>query len=242
MKKFELVFIPSPGLSHLVSTVEAAKLLLDHDDRLSITVLIMHILNDAAVHTYTQKVSSTFNSSSRLRFINLPKTEDPSVSKAFTFDLIDNHFTRIRDTISNLIKISSEEGEPQLVGVVLDMFCTKFAEVGDEFGIPSYVFFTSGACGLGLFQYLIRLRFEQNQDLTKYKDSEEELSIPCFSIPVPAKVLPSVFTEGGPMPDIFLNFFKKISDMKGVMLNTFHELEPFAIESLLSNGNALFSC
>ncbi|KAH7844647.1 hypothetical protein Vadar_030220 [Vaccinium darrowii] len=39
----ELVFIPSPGMGHLVSTVEMAKQLIGRDPRLSITVLIMKV-------------------------------------------------------------------------------------------------------------------------------------------------------------------------------------------------------
>ncbi|KAL2240879.1 UNVERIFIED_CONTAM: UDP-glycosyltransferase 1 [Sesamum indicum] len=46
-KNAELIFVPSPGLSHLVSTVEMAKLLLDRDGRLSITLHEKHLLRFA---------------------------------------------------------------------------------------------------------------------------------------------------------------------------------------------------
>ncbi|KAK4437408.1 putative UDP-glucose flavonoid 3-O-glucosyltransferase 3 [Sesamum alatum] len=229
-QKAELVFIPSPGLSHLVSTVETAKLLLERDDRLSITVLIMKLPNDSAVDKYTQNISSN----SRLRFINVPTQEETSPSKTFIFGFINNQIAQIREIIADLIKQPSLPTS-QLAGLVLDMFCTKFIEIADEFNLPSYCFFTSSACTLGLFYHLVSLKFEQNQDLTEYRSSNAELPIACFSNPVPAKVLPAVFVEEGPLSAISLSHFKRLTETKGIMVNTFYELESYAIQSLLSD-------
>ncbi|KAK4437410.1 putative UDP-glucose flavonoid 3-O-glucosyltransferase 3 [Sesamum alatum] len=228
-KKVELVFVPSPGLSHLVSTVEMAKLLLDRYGRLSITVLIMKLPTDRAVDSYTKNISSD----TRLRFINLPTQDDASLFKMF--DFIDNQIIHIRDIVSNLIKQPSLPGS-QLAGLVLDMFCTKFIPVADEFHLPAYAYFTSGAAALGLFYHLVSLRFEQNQDLAKYKSSDVELSVPCFSNPVPAKVLPAVLVNEGPMSTVFLSYFKRLTETRGIMVNTFYELESYAIESLQADS------
>ncbi|KAK4492837.1 hypothetical protein RD792_000162 [Penstemon davidsonii] len=236
MKKTELIFIPAPGLSHVVSTVETAKLLLQRDERLSVTVLIIRRPNDDLTDNYIQKYSPNSNTNSRLQFINLPYQENSPVSTNVLFDFINNQNDHIREIVSNLMKSPSQSSDYKLGGLVLDMFCTKFIEIANEFNLPSYVFFTSGACTLGLFFHLLELKYEQNQDLTMYKNSDVELSIPCFSIPVPVKVLPAVFVEEGPMSNIFLNYFKRIPETKGIMVNTFHELESFAIEAL-SNQN-----
>ncbi|KAL0291368.1 UNVERIFIED_CONTAM: putative UDP-glucose flavonoid 3-O-glucosyltransferase 3 [Sesamum angustifolium] len=229
MKKAELVFVPSPGLSHLVSTLEMAKLLLDRDRRLSITVLIMKLPNDRAVDSYTKNISPD----SRLRFINLPTLEDTSLFKMF--DFIDNQITHIRDIVANLIKQPSLPGS-QLAGLVLDMFCTKLIQVAEEFNLPAYAFFTSGAAALGLANHVVSLVFEQNEDLAKYKSSDIELSVPSFSNPVPAKVLPPALVDGGPMSTVFLSCFKRLTETKGIMVNTFYELESYAIESLLADS------
>nr|QLF98874.1 flavonoid 2'-O-glycosyltransferase [Scutellaria baicalensis] len=225
MTNVELVFIPSPGLSHLVSTVEAAKLLLHRDHRLSITVLITNLHKDTKVENYTLKTTSNPNTSPRLRFINLPTQEE---------DSIDSQIRQVREIVSVLIK----NPDSKLGGLVLDMFCTSFIQVAEEFAIPSYVFFTSGASALGLLQHLVSLKLEHNQDLTQFKDSDVELSVPCFSVPVPAKVLPAVMVEGGPIEDTFMNYFKRIPETRGIMVNTFYELESFAIQSLLSDAKA----
>ncbi|XP_012830919.1 PREDICTED: anthocyanidin 3-O-glucosyltransferase 6-like isoform X2 [Erythranthe guttata] len=251
MEKTELVFIPSPGLSHLIATVEMAKLLLDRDHRLSITVLIMKSPNNTAVANYTDKISSPPPDSSnttsfrRPRFINLPGEEETttptttSSSETFIFDFIDSHSTHIRKIISDIIAGQRQQpSTSRLGGLVLDMFCTKFADIADEFNIPAYVFFTSGACSLGFFRHLASLKFDQGQDLTQYKDSDTELSVPCFSVPVPAKVFPATLVKEGPMADVFLDRFRRLKDTKGIMVNTFHDLESYAVDSLQSGGKS----
>ncbi|KAL7128726.1 hypothetical protein ABFS83_13G013400 [Erythranthe nasuta] len=250
MEKTELVFIPSPGLSHLISTVETAKLLLDRDDRhrrLSITVLIMKLPNDTTVASYIEKFSAssssdnnTTSSLSHLRFIHLPSGEEDQAtggtpSETFRFDLIDRQSTNIREIVSDLVE---QPRTSRMGGLVLDMLCTNFTEIADEFGIPAYVFFTSGACGLGLLSHLVSLKLDHGQDLTQYKGSDEEMSVPCFSLPVPAKILPAVMIEGGPVADVFMNYFRRLKDMKGIMVNTFYELESYAVDSLQSDGKS----
>ncbi|KAH6837357.1 hypothetical protein C2S53_009617 [Perilla frutescens var. hirtella] len=234
MNKAELVFIPSPGLSHLVSTVEMAKLLLHRDDRLTITVVVMKLPKDAShIDSYTHATSSNPNASPRLRLIKLPHPEDLQPNSPL-YVIIDKQTTNVRETVSNLIQQQSS----QLAGLVMDMFCTKFIDVAREFGLPSYVFFTSNASSLGLFQHLISLKFEHDQDLTKFKNSDVELSMPCFSSPVPAKVFPALLVDERlvRMADIFLNHFKRLPEFKGIMVNTFDELESYAVQSLLCDG------
>ena len=87
MKKAELVFIPTPGISHLLSTVEVAKLLVDRDERLSVTFLIMKIRSDPKIDRFINSVSTACN---RIRFIDLPKDEpDPNQPRKFLFSLIE---------------------------------------------------------------------------------------------------------------------------------------------------------
>ncbi|KAL6506851.1 hypothetical protein OROHE_022288 [Orobanche hederae] len=241
MNKSKLVFIPFPGLSHLVSTVELAKLLLDRDHRLSITVLIMKLPNDQTVDKYIQDISSSdSNTTPRLNLVNLPNPNETSSSpssspKTFMFfDIIYGHETHIREIVSTL----SKQPDTRLVGLVLDLFCTKFIEIGDEFNLPSYVFFTSGAGALGLMLHLVSLKFEHDQDLTRYRNLNDELPVPCFSNPVPGKVLPAVFMEEGPIAAVFMTCFKRLVDAKGIMVNTFYELEPFAVQSLMTDGKS----
>ncbi|XP_057792740.1 UDP-glycosyltransferase 71E1-like [Salvia miltiorrhiza] len=230
MKKSELVFIPTPGLSHLIPTMETAKLLLHRDGRLAATVLLLPTSSkDTNAETYIKSTASNPTFSSRLRFINLPFIQH---TNTHFFEQFDVQIPNARREISNLVR----QSDSRLAGVVLDIFCTEFADVAGEFGLPAYLFYTGGAVSLGLFQHLVSLKFEHGEDVTAYKDAVGvELPTPYLSLPVPAEVLPAVTVDKHFFPDIFLNHFKRVSEMRGVMINTFYELESYAVESLLSD-------
>ncbi|EOA33176.1 hypothetical protein CARUB_v100153261mg, partial [Capsella rubella] len=68
--KIELVFIPSPGVGHIRATTALAKLLVDSDDRLSVTLIIIpsHFSNDASSSVYTK-------SEDRLHYCLLPTVD-----------------------------------------------------------------------------------------------------------------------------------------------------------------------
>ncbi|THG20236.1 hypothetical protein TEA_007966 [Camellia sinensis var. sinensis] len=232
MSKAQLVFIPSPGIGHLVSTVEMAKLLVGRDDRLSITILIMKFPFDNK-GTTTQSLSSD-----RIRFLDLfhdaSSTADPN-SKApdpLLYDYIENHKTPVRDVVSEIVSKSESESEtestPRLAGFVIDMLCTPMIDVANEFGVPTYVFFTSSAGFLSLMFHIDTLQ----QDITELKGSDAELNVPAYANPVPAKVLPSVLfdKEGG--FTMFINITKRCRETEGIIVNTFTELEFRALKSL----------
>ena len=209
MKKAELVFIPSPGMGHLVSTVELAKLLIDRGEQLSITVLIMKLPFDKKVSSYTSMLSES--SDSRIRFLDLKPEESSSqltFSSTFLYHFIDNHKSSVRDILAEM----SNSASSNLAGVVIDMFCTSMIDVANEFGVPSYIFYTSGAAMLGLVLHMQSLRADFNEDVTNYKNSDIELAIPTYINPVPAKVLPSVIFDKDAGCDMFLNQAKRYKE------------------------------
>ncbi|XP_057792763.1 anthocyanidin 3-O-glucosyltransferase 2-like [Salvia miltiorrhiza] len=232
METFELVFIPSPGLSHLTATVEAAKLLLTRDGRLSITILTMQLPGDTAVDTYTAKISAS--SPPRLAFAALPGLPDwtPQSATSF-FEFIEGQITNVRQILSNLIEQNSGDRH-KIAGIVLDMFCLIFIDVAREFSLPAYCYFTSGAGTLGLFEYLVKLKLEENKELTEFKGSDAELPVPCYSLPIPAKVLPAALVNDGLIADYFCSHLKRVSETNGVVVNTFYEFEPYAVDSMMS--------
>jgi len=234
MKKAELVFIPTPGISHLLSTVEVAKLLVDRDERLSITFLIMKLRFDPKIDRFINSVSTACN---RIRFIDLPKDEpDPNQPNMFFFSLIEAQKHHVKDEVSKLVcQSESSPDSPTLSGFVLDMFCTPMIDVANEFGVPSYIFLTSGAAFLGLQFYVQALHDEQKVDPTEFKGSDAELVMPCLANPLPAKVLPSPMLNKERMP-FFLGLARRFRETKGIIINTFEELESHAIDSF-SKGN-----
>ncbi|KAL0444548.1 UNVERIFIED_CONTAM: UDP-glycosyltransferase 71E1 [Sesamum latifolium] len=233
--KAELVFIPSPGRGHLLATVEMAKLLIDRDERLSVTVLVIKPSYDpnSSLHSYFPE------SNSRIRFINITNVKSPSVpmSSPLTFheQFIQNHKDPVRKSVAKIV----QDFGPNcgLAGFVIDMSCTAMIDVANEFDVPTYVFFTSGASTLGLIFHFQGLRDYQNQDVTVYENSSEELSIPSYKLPVPAKLLPALLFHEDAGGTMFLDYPKRFRETKGIVLNTFLELESHAMKSLSEDDN-----
>ncbi|KAL6144144.1 hypothetical protein ACLB2K_054839 [Fragaria x ananassa] len=231
----ELVFIPSPGIGHLVSTVEVAKLLLSRDDRLFITVLIMKFpFNSDPIDAYIESFADS-SISQRIKFINLPQQniETQGNSTINFFNFIDSQQTNVKDVV---VKLIGSKTETRLAGFVIDMFCTSMIDVANELGVPTYAFFTSGAAMLGLMFHLQALRDDHNKHCIEFKDSATDLVVPSYSHPLPAAtVLPSVFFDKE-ASNRFVNIAKRLRDVKGIVINTFTELESHALLSLSSDG------
>nr|AHX74090.1 glucosyltransferase [Eucommia ulmoides] len=230
--RVELVFIPSPGMGHLVSAVEMAKLLVDRDQRLSITLLIMKApFKTKANYSPAQSLSTA--AASRIRFVDLPGDELESDAKfsphTFLSGFISGQKTLVRDAVA---QISSSPEAPRLAGFFIDMFCTSMIDVADEFRVPTYVFFTSGAAFLGLVFHLQTMRDDHNHDVTELKDSDADLLVPCFVKSVPTKVLPSVVLDKEGGSEMFHDLVRRIRETKGILINTFSELESHAIHSI----------
>ncbi|CAN4110060.1 unnamed protein product [Withania somnifera] len=230
--KAVLVFIPSPGLGHVASAVEFAKLILDTDERLSIFLLIMKHPADFGVQPYIQSLSLQ----SRLRVVDVsidPKTAVELLSNKdrFLYDFIDGHKQKVNEFVTNNItsNSSSDFGSTRLAGFVLDMFCISMIDIANAFGAPSYIFFTSAAAFLALSLHFEALR---NTSKIDYSESDEELSILGFKNPYPSKLLPKPAKSVTPSSILYFNGISRFKETKGIIINTFAELEPFALQSL----------
>ncbi|KAL0369788.1 UNVERIFIED_CONTAM: UDP-glucose flavonoid 3-O-glucosyltransferase 6 [Sesamum angustifolium] len=224
-----LVFIPLPAISHLKAAVKLAKLLADRDECLSITVLIMRMPSESNISSYIKN-----SSDSRVNFVELPEnesilTELMKSPKNFLARFVESQKDLVRDAVVEIIKSSSSS---KISGFVIDMFCTSMIDVANGLGIPTYVFVSSGAAALGLMLHLQSLRDDSNLDLTKYKNSDAEISVPTHCKPVPATVWPSsVFDKESDL----LDFVKRYRETAAIIVNSFLEFESHQIRSLSNN-------
>lgn len=99
-------------------------------------------------------------------------------------------------------------------------------DVGHELGLPSYLFFT---CNLALLDLMFYFLTHPNH----VGESDPELALPSFVNPVPTSALPAqVFSKD----DGFVGTLKlanKFMQVKGTIVNTFQELESYALYSFL---------
>ncbi|XP_028778903.1 UDP-glucose flavonoid 3-O-glucosyltransferase 6-like [Neltuma alba] len=241
IKKSQLVFVPLPAIGHMVSTIEFAKLLIKHNEHLSITVLLIQAPFDSAVHSYTHSLTSSLSVPERLRFILLPTHRDPHANSdqsshpaSFIERLIESHKPSIREAVSNL---KSGPDAIRLAGFVVDMFCTSMIEVANEFGVPTMVFFAASAAFLGFILHIHAIRDRENVDTTalNFKESGTQFAIPSFANLVPASVFPTAVLEKE-WDSFFFNRAKELRKVKCIIVNTFEELESHAVQSF-SNGD-----
>lgn len=251
MRKLNLVFTSTPGIGNLVPVVEFARLLTNRDRRFSATVLIITIPERPIVNSYilTRGTALSVHDNDDVNFLHLP-TVDPlspdeyQSSLGYLCTLIEKHKPHVKHAIANLM--ATESGSDNAVsvrvaGLFVDMFCTSMIDVANELGIPSYLYFASPASFLGFLLYFPTL---DTQLATEFVDSDTEfivpkdssiteLKIPSFANPLPPLVLPTTALkrkQDGYM--WYLYHGRRYLETKGMIVNTFQELEPYAIDSL----------
>ncbi|XP_031252426.1 anthocyanidin 3-O-glucosyltransferase 2-like [Pistacia vera] len=238
MKKIaELVLIPAPGLGHLVPKIEFAKRLLDRDDRFSVTVLVIRpaVVPDAIF----AHVESLAASDTRINFINLPRSDDhnrlmefPKSPEKLLSDLLDAQKPYVKEAIMKHV-ISNSNSAP-LAGLVVDFFCTSMIDVANELGVPSYLFFPSAAACLGL---LLSLLGRHDQGGREFEELEADYVFKSYVNPIPSRVLPMfMFNKYGGYTTL-VNHARRFKETKGIILNSFAELESHAVNSLLNDDD-----
>lgn len=113
-------------------------------------------------------------------------------------------------------------------------------DVANELNIPCYLYFASPVTFLGLMLHLpvidVQLAtefIESDNELIVPKDPATELIIPGFANPLPPKVLPtSVLKRRSDGYSWFLYHTRRYVETKGVVVNTYRELEKYAITSV----------
>lgn len=99
-------------------------------------------------------------------------------------------------------------------------------DVALELQIPSYLFFASPACFLAFMLELTVL------DSQLGCDSVTELSVRGFVNSVPRLVLPTTVLNRGDGYTWYLYHARRYTETKGIVVNTFRELEPFVLDTL----------
>ncbi|KFK39500.1 hypothetical protein AALP_AA3G251800 [Arabis alpina] len=233
MMKSELVFIPYPGISHLRSTVEMAKLLIDQETHLSITILILPSLYG------TEVGASLFSDDDRLRYEVISGENQQSSEPTSLDSHVENQIPKVKHVVAKLLHdYSTLPDSPRIVGFVVDMFCTSMIDVPNEFGVPSYLFYTSNAGVLALGFHVQSMYDDGKYDVSEsdYQDSEVELIVPSLTRPYPVKCLPHALASKE-WQQIFINQARRFRGMKGILVNTIAELEPHALKYLSSGGD-----
>ncbi|GMH23959.1 hypothetical protein Nepgr_025802 [Nepenthes gracilis] len=233
MKAAELIFIPLAGMGHLVSAVELAKRIAERDERISITILVMKF-RFAEIESYIHSLQTDGLVDKCIEFLVLPELgiSIDSSSKDFIVKFIDAYKPIVKQTVQERVINRPDSAVRLFRGFVFDMLYMDMMDVANELNLPCYVFFPSGAGFLSLMMRLQSLSDDHGVDVTELTDPETELDIPGFRNRVPSKVLPSMLRDKDFACSFLLNQARRYRDAKGIIINTFMELESDALNAV----------
>ncbi|KAF2319828.1 hypothetical protein GH714_019461 [Hevea brasiliensis] len=109
----------------------------------------------------------------------------------------------VKEAVLKITQSESSVDSPRLAGLVLDMLCTPMID---------------------------KLHDEEKFDPIQFKEKDTELLVTCLANPFPARVMPFAMLNKERFP-LLLDSARRCREVKGIMVNSFLELESHAIES-----------
>ncbi|ESW20672.1 hypothetical protein PHAVU_005G005500 [Phaseolus vulgaris] len=224
MEEESIVMFPSVGIGHIVAMVELAKLIQTH--RFSITILLITgVLDHPSIDAYIRRISALHPS---ISFLRLPRTTPATFTTAASFaealSFSEKNAPHVAATLTQISKTATVKA------FVIDLFCANTMDSASSMGIPVYFFFTSGAAVLALYSYFPKLHQESS---VSFKDMVGvELHVPG-NAPLKAVDLPKpILDRDDPTYWYMLEFCTRMATARGIIVNSFEELEPAAVNAV----------
>ncbi|KAF7836402.1 Anthocyanidin 5,3-O-glucosyltransferase [Senna tora] len=222
-----IVLYPAPGIGHIISMVEFAKLLLHHHpNSFSITIILTTgFYHSSSVDSYIHTISQSYPSISflRLPFVAIDSPSRPRSFLATNFEFIRLNTSHLASALTHISQTSN------LRALVIDLFCTSAFSIATSLSLPVFYFFTSGAAILSFCCYFPKIHEQTDQN---FKDLSVLLQIPG-NPPLKSShiVQPLLHRDDSAYWDV-LYFFSHIPKSNGIIVNTFQELEPIAVKAI----------
>ncbi|TXG62573.1 hypothetical protein EZV62_009567 [Acer yangbiense] len=224
----QVVIVPSPGMGHLIPFIEFAKHLVHFHDYFNVTCIIPTIGSPPdAMKASLLALPPTIN------HIFLPpisfEDDRSDYSEVGNEVLISLAMTRSLPSLRHILK-SLIETNNRVVAFLVDFFGTAAFDVANEFDLSSYLFFTSNAMALSTGFYLPKL---DRMVSCEYRDLPELVKIPGC-VPVHGRDIGEPFQDRkSDTCKLFLNIMRRFGLAKGIILNTFIDIEAGALKALM---------
>ncbi|CAH2039257.1 unnamed protein product [Thlaspi arvense] len=218
-----IAIIPSPGVGHLIPLVEFAKRLVDHH-RFTVTFIF------PGESSPSSALISVLNSlPSSIASVFLPPVDLSDLPSTAGIE------TRISLTVTRSIPVlrelfgslSSEKRLPAVL--VVDLFGTDAFDVAVEFHVAPYIFYPSNA---NVLSFLLHLPKLDETVSCEFRDLTDPVEIPGC-VPITGKDFADPCQNRN--DDAYkwlLHNAKRFKEAKGILLNSFVDLEPNAIKAL----------
>lgn len=213
-------------MGHLIPLVEFAKRLIITQHNLSITFIIP---NDGPL----SKSQSAFLDSlpNPINYLLLPPVNFDDLPKDAKIEtrislMVTRSIPSLKEIFNTLI------ADKTIVALFVDLFGTDAFDVAIHFGVPPYVFFSSSAMALSHLFHLPKLDQMASGQF-------REFQIPGC-IPICSKDLPDPLQDrNSDSYKMVLHNAKRFMMAKGIVVNSFKELEGGAIEALQKDQSSM---
>jgi len=230
-KPTNIVIVPSPGFSHLLSLLEFSKRLIHLSNSLHITLLIPTLnsppeLSNSILQTLPSTINSTF-----LPSINTNDDLPKGTPLAAHLQLaVTRSLPFIRDALKSLSLTSN------LVALVADLFASDALICAKELNILSLIYCPSSATTLSFCLFLPKLDQTVVAN-TQFKDLHEPIQIPGC-VPINGRDLPNPVQDRSRIVyKLFLQKCKQLLHTDGIIVNSFKEIEQGPIKALIDETN-----
>ncbi|XP_042399710.1 UDP-glycosyltransferase 88B1-like [Zingiber officinale] len=222
MTKGRVVLLPIPTAGHIMSMLELAKLL--HRYHFSVTILVAPVpalpVDDCIATVAASGLDIDF---CHLQPVDLPNDFDGPE------DFISAYMEEQKHLIKSVVHYLLRSGDAPLSALIVNFFATGAIDVAADLDVPCYVYFASNAAFLALMLYLPTLEEKFNQE---FEEMEEEVRVPGVC-PIPPISMPSPFLrKKSGRYTCFVHHGRRYSELKGIVINTFVDLEPATLRAL----------
>ncbi|CAA0153724.1 unnamed protein product [Arabidopsis thaliana] len=218
-----IAIMPSPGMGHLIPFVELAKRLVQHD----CFTVTMIISGETSPSKAQRSVLNSLPSSIASVFLPPADLSDvPSTARIETRAMLT--MTRSNPALRELFgSLSTKKRLPAVL--VVDMFGADAFDVAVDFHVSPYIFYASNANVLSFFLHLPKL---DKTVSCEFRYLTEPLKIPGC-VPITGKdFLDTVQDRNDDAYKLLLHNTKRYKEAKGILVNSFVDLESNAIKAL----------
>lgn len=212
--KLHAAILSSPGMGHLIPVIELGKRLVADVD-VAVTIFAMSSSTSQA-ESQAIKAATT-----KLRVVELPPVDISG--------LVDTH-----SAVATCLAVMMREIRPAFLSalrhmafpptmLIVDLFGTESLPVGDELGIPKFVYVASNAWFLSLTTYCPTLDKEVEGE---YVEQTEPLKIPGCRPVRPEDVVDPMLDRTNQQYFEYIRICAEITLGDGILLNTWEELQP----------------
>ncbi|KAF7847639.1 hypothetical protein BT93_L2766 [Corymbia citriodora subsp. variegata] len=222
-KRFRAALLSSPGMGHLVPVIELGKrLVADHGFEATVFVL-----PSQASHAEAEIIESAMIPK-LLNIVELPPPDLSAAGLGPDAAVLTRLVVMMREARPAFRSaLRSMEAKPDVL--IVDLFGTEHLCIGDELGIPKYVYVTSNAWYLALFIYSPTLDKEVKGE---YVDRTEPLEIPGCKPVRPEDVVDPMLDRSDQQYREYLRRAGEISMGDGILLNVWEDLQAGTLAAL----------